>query len=42
MWVADRCKVVVETVDKHTLASELPAVGHVVDVGRLQPLCARR
>jgi len=28
--------------DKHTLAAELPAVGHVVDVGRLQTLCAGR
>jgi len=42
MWVADRCKVVVETLDKGTPAADLPALGRVVHVAKLEPLCAQR
>jgi len=42
MWVSDRCRILVETLDKGTGPEELAEIGKVVAVAKLAPLCAQR
>lgn len=42
LWIADRCRVVVEPVDKGVEPEALVVVGRAVDVAKLEAVCSKR
>lgn len=42
MWIAGRCRITVEQLEHGLYPEQMAAVGHAIDLAKLEPLCAAR